>query len=140
MNLNDSIIAEETNSRNSLIETPTNELLNEALFLKDEEDKDDDDDDAANETMLTSSSRRSSTCSFISFESMTQIEAIIQQIQNESFEKRKSLSDNDLMDNFTLNIHRIDKDVTRCDRHYFYFTSQANLKKLRDIMYTYVEL
>lgn len=34
-------------------------------------------------------------------------------------------------------MHRIDKDVTRCDRNYWYFTSEVNLKKLKNIMYTY---
>lgn len=32
-----------------------------------------------------------------------------------------------------LNLHRIDKDVQRCDRNYCYFTT-ANLEKLRNIM------
>ena len=45
-----------------------------------------------------------------------------------------SLKD-DLLDNFGLNIHRIDKDVLRCDRNYPYFTNE-NLEKLRRIMCT----
>lgn len=32
-----------------------------------------------------------------------------------------------------LNLHRIDKDVQRCDRNYWYFTP-PNLERLRDIM------
>ncbi|KAL0961654.1 hypothetical protein UPYG_G00353350 [Umbra pygmaea] len=36
-----------------------------------------------------------------------------------------------------LNLHRIDKDVQRCDRNYYYFTT-ANLEKLRNIMCSYV--
>ncbi|KAG1714265.1 Small G protein signaling modulator 2 [Nymphon striatum] len=44
---------------------------------------------------------------------------------------------NELIDNFGLNIHRIDKDVQRCDRNYSYFTPE-NLEKLRNIMCTYV--
>lgn len=36
-----------------------------------------------------------------------------------------------------LNFHRIDKDVQRCDRNYYYFTS-AKLSILRRIMCTYV--
>lgn len=39
----------------------------------------------------------------------------------------------ELLDLYTLNLHRIDKDVQRCDRNYWYFTS-ANLEKLRNIM------
>lgn len=35
-----------------------------------------------------------------------------------------------------LNLHRIDKDVQRCDRNYYYFTT-ANLEKLRNIMCRY---
>lgn len=50
--------------------------------------------------------------------------------------KRKSLSDQDLVDSFGLQMHRIDKDVTRCDRNYSYFVSNENLKKLKNIMYT----
>eukprot|EP00057_Strongylocentrotus_purpuratus_P005827 XP_003731830.1 PREDICTED: small G protein signaling modulator 1 [Strongylocentrotus purpuratus] len=44
---------------------------------------------------------------------------------------------NELLDSFSLNLHRIDKDVQRCDRNYHYFTS-TNLEKLRNIMCTYV--
>ncbi|XP_071033938.1 small G protein signaling modulator 1 [Parasteatoda tepidariorum] len=44
---------------------------------------------------------------------------------------------NDLLDLFSLNLHRIDKDVQRCDRNYWYFTPE-NLEKLRNVMCTYV--
>ncbi|KAL7848283.1 hypothetical protein AOLI_G00230010 [Acnodon oligacanthus] len=43
----------------------------------------------------------------------------------------------ELLDLYTLNLHRIDKDVQRCDRNYWYFTT-ANLEKLRNIMCSYV--
>ncbi|XP_028834793.1 small G protein signaling modulator 1 isoform X2 [Denticeps clupeoides] len=43
----------------------------------------------------------------------------------------------DLLDKYMLNLHRIEKDVHRCDRNYWYFTS-ANLEKLRNIMCSYV--
>lgn len=43
----------------------------------------------------------------------------------------------DLLDLFSLNLHRIDKDVQRCDRNYWYFTP-PNLEKLRNVMCTYV--
>ena len=36
-----------------------------------------------------------------------------------------------------MNIHRIDKDVARCDRNYWYFAIDDNLKKLKNIVYTY---
>lgn len=39
----------------------------------------------------------------------------------------------ELLDTVALNLHRIDKDVQRCDRNYCYFTT-ANLEKLRNIM------
>ncbi|CAH1230792.1 SGSM2 [Branchiostoma lanceolatum] len=45
--------------------------------------------------------------------------------------------DTKLLDNYGLNLHRIDKDVARCDRNYPYFTP-INLEKLRNIMCTYV--
>uniref|UniRef100_A0A8B9K9A6 Small G protein signaling modulator 1a n=1 Tax=Astyanax mexicanus TaxID=7994 RepID=A0A8B9K9A6_ASTMX len=38
-----------------------------------------------------------------------------------------------MLDMYTLNLHRIEKDVQRCDRNYWYFTP-ANLEKLRNIM------
>lgn len=50
--------------------------------------------------------------------------------------KRKSISNQDLVESFGLQMHRIDKDVTRCDRNYSYFVSNVNLKKLKNIMYT----
>uniref|UniRef100_A0A3Q3X277 Uncharacterized protein n=1 Tax=Mola mola TaxID=94237 RepID=A0A3Q3X277_MOLML len=43
----------------------------------------------------------------------------------------------ELLDTVALNLHRIDKDVQRCDRNYSYFTT-ANLEKLRNIMCSYV--
>uniref|UniRef100_A0A8C7YHP8 Small G protein signaling modulator 2 n=1 Tax=Oryzias sinensis TaxID=183150 RepID=A0A8C7YHP8_9TELE len=43
----------------------------------------------------------------------------------------------ELLDTVALNLHRIDKDVQRCDRNYYYFTT-ANLEKLRNIMCSYV--
>ncbi|XP_030671846.1 small G protein signaling modulator 1 isoform X3 [Nomascus leucogenys] len=43
----------------------------------------------------------------------------------------------ELLDLYTVNLHRIEKDVQRCDRNYWYFTS-ANLEKLRNIMCSYI--
>lgn len=39
----------------------------------------------------------------------------------------------EVLDTVALNLHRIDKDVQRCDRNYHYFTT-GNLEKLRNIM------
>jgi hypothetical protein len=44
----------------------------------------------------------------------------------------------EIIDAFAANLHRIDKDVSRCDRNYSYFINLNNLKKLRNIMCTYV--
>ncbi|XP_039262469.2 small G protein signaling modulator 2-like [Styela clava] len=44
----------------------------------------------------------------------------------------------ELLDSFSLNLHRIEKDVHRCDRNHDYFTDGANLEKLRNIMCSYV--
>ncbi|KAG7499257.1 hypothetical protein JOB18_033386 [Solea senegalensis] len=41
------------------------------------------------------------------------------------------------LDMYLINLHRIDKDVRRCDRTYWYFTTE-NLEKLRNIMCSYV--
>eukprot|EP00063_Salmo_salar_P052780 XP_014027615.1 PREDICTED: small G protein signaling modulator 1-like isoform X1 [Salmo salar] len=43
----------------------------------------------------------------------------------------------ELLDMYTINLHRIEKDVQRCDRNYWYFTP-ANLEKLRNIMCSYI--
>ncbi|XP_063259027.1 small G protein signaling modulator 2 isoform X5 [Prinia subflava] len=43
----------------------------------------------------------------------------------------------ELLDTVALNLHRIDKDVQRCDRNYWYFTAE-NLEKLRNVMCSYV--
>jgi len=41
----------------------------------------------------------------------------------------------ELLETYGLNLHRIDKDVQRCDRNYHFFTP-ANLDKLRNVMCT----
>ncbi|XP_055913352.1 small G protein signaling modulator 2-like isoform X2 [Eupeodes corollae] len=43
----------------------------------------------------------------------------------------------ELLENFGLNLHRIEKDVQRCDRNYWYFANE-NLDKLRNVISTYV--
>ncbi len=93
-------------------------------------------DEELNDTIKTVPSRRSSTCSFISFDSDGIAESGVSSLSQLPDFKRKSLSDKELIESFAINMHRIDKDVTRCDRNYFYFTSQQNLTKIRNIMYT----
>ncbi|XP_023296167.2 small G protein signaling modulator 1 [Lucilia cuprina] len=43
----------------------------------------------------------------------------------------------ELLEQFGLNLHRIEKDVQRCDRNYPYFANE-NLDKLRNVISTYV--
>ncbi|KAG7244057.1 hypothetical protein INR49_006218 [Caranx melampygus] len=54
-----------------------------------------------------------------------------------SEESAESTFSQELLDLYTLNLHRIEKDVQRCDRNYWYFTP-ANLEKLRNIMCSYI--
>eukprot|EP00794_Sanderia_malayensis_P013872 gene13872-15320_t len=49
----------------------------------------------------------------------------------------ESTYDEELLKEFALNIHRIDKDVLRCDRNHPYFV-QENLEKLRNVIMSYV--
>ncbi|RCN33028.1 hypothetical protein ANCCAN_21147 [Ancylostoma caninum] len=39
---------------------------------------------------------------------------------------------------FATNLHRIDKDVERCDRNLIFFSNKENLESLRRVMVTYV--
>ncbi|XP_029295691.1 LOW QUALITY PROTEIN: small G protein signaling modulator 1 [Cottoperca gobio] len=54
-----------------------------------------------------------------------------------SQESAGSTFSQELLDLYTLNLNRIEKDVQRCDRNYWYFTP-ANLEKLRNIMCSYI--
>ncbi|GAA6224767.1 small G protein signaling modulator 1 isoform X1 [Lates japonicus] len=58
-------------------------------------------------------------------------------IEAASQESAGSTFSQELLDLYTLNLHRIEKDVQRCDRNYWYFTP-ANLEKLRNIMCSYI--
>ncbi|CAF0919945.1 unnamed protein product [Brachionus calyciflorus] len=75
---------------------------------------------------------RANTCSKTS---KTSLRSIGSSKQNSL---KRTLSNQELIETFALNMHRIDKDVTRCDRNYYYFTSDENLQKLKNIMYSYV--
>uniref|UniRef100_A0A7N9AKI6 Small G protein signaling modulator 1b n=1 Tax=Mastacembelus armatus TaxID=205130 RepID=A0A7N9AKI6_9TELE len=57
--------------------------------------------------------------------------------QNIIMVKQKLLELQETLDMYLINLHRIDKDVRRCDRTYWYFTPE-NLEKLRNIMCSYV--
>uniref|UniRef100_A0A8C5G9Z0 Small G protein signaling modulator 1-like n=1 Tax=Gouania willdenowi TaxID=441366 RepID=A0A8C5G9Z0_GOUWI len=58
-------------------------------------------------------------------------------VRNEIIERGEGNVNEELLDLYTLNLHRIEKDVQRCDRNYWYF-SAANLEKLRNIMCSYI--
>uniref|UniRef100_A0A672JMH4 Small G protein signaling modulator 1a n=1 Tax=Salarias fasciatus TaxID=181472 RepID=A0A672JMH4_SALFA len=57
--------------------------------------------------------------------------------RKEHCEASSSSEESECLDSYTLNLHRIEKDVQRCDRNYWYFTP-ANLEKLRNVMCSYI--
>ncbi|EFO14720.2 hypothetical protein LOAG_13796 [Loa loa] len=66
-------------------------------------------------------------------------------LSNEVFEESSELpigqkdnEEEDLMSKFSANLHRIEKDVERCDRSSAYFAKKENLQKLKTVMCTYV--
>ncbi|XP_030214056.1 small G protein signaling modulator 1 [Gadus morhua] len=76
---------------------------------------------------------RDSTLSNESSQSCSSDQQSLARLQSDS----SSSTQQELLDLYTLNLHRIDKDVQRCDRNYIYF-SPANLDKLRNIMCSYI--
>uniref|UniRef100_A0A0N4Z206 Rab-GAP TBC domain-containing protein n=1 Tax=Parastrongyloides trichosuri TaxID=131310 RepID=A0A0N4Z206_PARTI len=59
-------------------------------------------------------------------------------IYDDSQSLEKNQEEEDLINNFGTNLHRIEKDVERCDRSNSFFKKQNNLKKLKNIMCSYV--
>ncbi|VDM99401.1 unnamed protein product, partial [Onchocerca ochengi] len=65
-------------------------------------------------------------------------------LNNEVFEEsdetdrgEKNIEEEDLLAKFSANLHRIEKDVERCDRSSAYFAKKENLQKLKTVMCTY---
>uniref|UniRef100_A0A915KVU9 Rab-GAP TBC domain-containing protein n=1 Tax=Romanomermis culicivorax TaxID=13658 RepID=A0A915KVU9_ROMCU len=48
-----------------------------------------------------------------------------------------TLCQKEIIDLFAMNLHRIERDVNRCDRHYKFFKYE-NLDKLQNVLCTYV--
>ncbi|KAM6372761.1 small G protein signaling modulator 2 isoform 12-T12 [Pluvialis apricaria] len=67
---------------------------------------------------------------------MQKAKSVVLQSQD-SVSEEQLCSQIELLDTVALNLHRIDKDVQRCDRNYWYFTAD-NLEKLRNVMCSYV--
>uniref|UniRef100_A0A8C8A3Q4 Small G protein signaling modulator 1b n=1 Tax=Oryzias sinensis TaxID=183150 RepID=A0A8C8A3Q4_9TELE len=67
----------------------------------------------------------------------TNILKLEKEIHNEYFQAPPLGQTLSIQDMYLINLHRIDKDVRRCDRTYWYFTPE-NLEKLRNIMCSYV--
>ncbi|XP_038869829.1 small G protein signaling modulator 1-like [Salvelinus namaycush] len=73
---------------------------------------------------------------FPQFDSLT----VGRELKNEDISPVSSIGttySQELLDMYTMNLHRIEKDVQRCDRNYWYFTP-TNLEKLRNIMCSYI--
>ena len=78
-----------------------------------------------------------SSKSFNSLEIATKVKTS-KNINKTNLISQNSIEYQDVISCFATNMHRIDKDVTRCDRNYWYFSSDENLGKLKNIIYTYV--
>ncbi|CAF1043202.1 unnamed protein product [Adineta steineri] len=122
----------------NIIETSTDEDDNEDesnQSIKSFDQQNDNRISEQNETISPSSSITSGTDIYMDavdmLENEQQSDGSLTPIYYGSFSK-------EIIDAFATNIHRIDKDVARCDRNYSYFMNLDNLKKLRNIMCTYV--
>ncbi|UJR21141.1 hypothetical protein I4U23_024240 [Adineta vaga] len=110
-----------------------------------DEEEDDDDDTESNKSVKSTENnheQRMSPTSSITSGTDVYMDAIDDLKDNQSDGSLTPIYygsfSKDIIDSFATNIHRIDKDVARCDRNYPYFMNTNNLKKLRNIMCTYV--
>ncbi len=96
------------------------------------------DNDITYVTTLESNLKRSESCFSLDFipQNSTINSNFETRKKNNSFISQTSVDNKDLFECFAINMHRIDKDVTRCDRNYWYFSTNENLKKLKNIIYT----
>ncbi|VDI72928.1 Hypothetical predicted protein [Mytilus galloprovincialis] len=101
----------------------------------DEEEDKEDDDDSRRESLLTVESAKTIEGDSDHMRKLsTSRESLISPASPASHGGVYSPA---MLDSVALNLHRIDKDVQRCDRNYWYFTI-PNLDKLRNVMCTYV--
>ncbi|CAI4228871.1 unnamed protein product [Auanema sp. JU1783] len=63
---------------------------------------------------------------------------VFEEEKQEVVEPEKPKEEDILLAQFGTNLHRIDKDVERCDRNLIFFSNKENLESLRRVMCTYV--
>uniref|UniRef100_A0A1A9WDB8 Rab-GAP TBC domain-containing protein n=1 Tax=Glossina brevipalpis TaxID=37001 RepID=A0A1A9WDB8_9MUSC len=145
---------------NEFVDAINNAINAEAEEISQDDDDDDDDDDA--EDVHEDNNRKYHSVDDVRYnnedsnEKATHAVIVTQAASNDALEcttdeptedtsrkislispMNEDITVCEFLENFALNLHRIEKDVQRCDRNYWYFANE-NLDKLRNVITTYV--
>ncbi|RZF42102.1 hypothetical protein LSTR_LSTR006695 [Laodelphax striatellus] len=122
--------------QNSEIERVTTPLLTEERVSEEDNENEEDEEENSKNQLNPDSERKGSVMTLAVTEdgylNQANQSACVSPVSSQG-----GVYSAELLEVFGLNLHRIDKDVQRCDRNYYYFTPD-NLEKLRNIMCTYV--